>query len=38
MKNARTRLVECSTEELEAQDEYDEIYYDLTDTDERDFQ
>ena len=40
MREARTHLVECSTDNLEAQDAYDELYYGLSDREDtqEDFQ
>ena len=37
MRTARTRLAECTVDELEAQDAYDELYYGLSDG-EQDFE
>ena len=37
MRTARTRLVECSMEELREQDDYDELYYGLSEGEDQDF-
>ena len=37
MRTARTQLVECSVEELQNQDKYDELYYGLSEGEEQDF-
>ena len=37
MRTARTRLAECSTEELKDQDDYDELYYGLSEGEDQDF-